>query len=224
MVALSSVCGISHIYSGAALHLNKMTVHEFARSHCLSASQEVLNMPDSLMPQSPLPPEVHEENVRKLQAYDILDSEVERSFDSIVHTAARVFRTPTALVSLLDIERQWFKARVGMTCTETPLGQSFCRYAVAASDPMVVLDASEHPIFAVNDLVTGPGGIRFYVGAPIRLPDGTPIGTVCVIDSVPREHCEAEDLDALTHLAGITSELISLRAMSIALIRAQELT
>jgi GAF domain-containing protein len=142
---------------------------------------------------------------------DLFDSPPEESFDAIARTAARLMRTPTALISLLDVERQWFKARIGIELSETPLRQSFCRYAVAAVAPLVILDAARHPTFADNPLVTQPGGIRFYAGAPIVLQDGATIGTLCVIDSVAREGCAPEDLEALSDLASVVGMLIVLR-------------
>lgn len=165
----------------------------------------------------------HSENVKALGAYDILDTGNEAPFDAIARTAARLFRAPTALISLLDAERQWFKASVGMDCTETPLDQSFCRYAVAANSPLIVLDAVEDATFRDNPLVTGGPGIRFYAGAPFGMSGGAIIGTVCVIDTVPRTACPDDDIAALTDLAIATAELISLRAMARTLARAQDM-
>ena len=167
--------------------------------------------------------EEHAANVDALKTYDILDTESETSFDAIVGVAARLFRAPTALVSLLDLERQWFKARIGMGCVETPLGQSFCSFAVTLAEPMVVLDATREATFRDNPLVTAERGIRFYAGAPLRMATGAVIGTVCVIDYEPRESCDQDDLDALAQIASVTAEMISLRAMTRTLGRAHDL-
>lgn len=172
----------------------------------------------------PLPsPGQREANLRALRSADILDTAAEAAFDAIVGAAARLFRARTALVSLLDVERQWFKARVGMECGETPIGQSFCRHAVAADEPMVVLDASRDPTFADNPLVTAEGGIRFYAGAALRLDTGATLGTLCVIDGAPRGACDPADLAALAQLARVTVELISVNAMARTLARTQDI-
>lgn len=175
-------------------------------------------------PRPPLPTrDARAASVRALRAYDILDTDAEIAFDAIVAAAARLFRTPTALISLLDAERQWFKARIGMDCAETPIDQSFCRHAVAALEPMVVLDASREEAFRDNPLVTAEGGIRFYAGAPLLMDGGLAIGSLCVIDGAPRPSCEAADLNALAQLAYVAAELISLRAAARTLARAQDI-
>lgn len=172
---------------------------------------------------SPPSPDAHRANVDALNAYDILDSDPEAPFDAIASIAARLFRTPTALVSLLDLERQWFKARIGMDCIETPIGDSLCRFAVASPKPIVILDATKEPTFRDIPLVTAKQGIRFYAGAPMRMNNGAVIGTVCVIDYEPRASCDEDDLTALAQLACATAEMISLRAMARTLARAQDL-
>jgi GAF domain-containing protein len=165
----------------------------------------------------------HAANVRALHGYDILDTGPEAPFDAIARVAAHLFRAPTALISLLDVERQWFKSRIGMDCVETPLNQSFCRFAVASDEPMVVLDATEDATFRDNPLVAAEGGIPFYVGAPLRMSRGAVIGTVCVIDYAPRPACAPADVEALGKLACATAEMISLRAMAQTLAEAHDL-
>lgn len=155
---------------------------------------------------------------RATRRHDILDSGREEPFDAIVRAASRLMRAPTALISLLDVERQWFKARVGMDCSETPVEQSFCRFAVVAEQPLLVLDASRPAAFRNNPLVTEMG-VRFYAGAPMRMMDGSVIGTVCVLDYAPRTACAPEDIAALEDLATATAEMISLRATARTLIR-----
>ncbi|PWJ21831.1 GAF domain-containing protein [Jannaschia seohaensis] len=164
-------------------------------------------------------PEAQAANLAALHALDLLDTDPEVAFDAVANVAARVFRAPTALVSLVDEQRQWFKSRVGMACTETPLSESFCRYAVASRVPTVVLDATEDPIFCDNPLVTAPQGLRFYAGAPLLLAGGAAIGTVCVLDYAPRSGCNPADLAVLTDLACIAVETIVLRAAASGLIR-----
>lgn len=132
------------------------------------------------------------QRAKALNDYDILDTLTEPEFDDLVRIAAEVCKTPIALVSLVDEGRQFFKAEIGFGTRETPLSHSFCRHALSSDDLMVVPDATRDPTFADNPLVTGASGIRFYAGAVIRTPDGLPIGTVCVLDHVPRELDDAQ--------------------------------
>jgi GAF domain-containing protein len=116
----------------------------------------------------------------------VLDTPPEERFDRITRFAASEFDMPVALVSLIDANRQWFKARVGLEASETTRDISFCGHAIESSAVMVVEDAREDPRFADNPLVTGDPFIRFYAGAPLVLPGGLSVGTLCVIDTEPR--------------------------------------
>jgi len=126
------------------------------------------------------------ERLAVLRAYEVIDSPPDRSFDGLVEIAARVCDAQIALVSLVEAERQWFKARIGTEITETSRDVSFCARAVDADDDLVVLDASQDERFADNPLVTGPPHIRFYAGILLRSRDGLPMGSLCVIDDRPR--------------------------------------
>ncbi len=121
-----------------------------------------------------------------LHAYGMLDTPRESDFDEIARIAADVCETPIALVSLVDANRQFFKAEVGLGVRETPLETSFCGHAILAEDMMIVPDALEDPRFRHNPLVTGAPGLRFYAGILLKTADGLPIGTLCVLDHVPR--------------------------------------
>ncbi len=121
-----------------------------------------------------------------LARYEVLDTPPEAAFDDICELAAGLFHAPTALVSLVDEGRQWFKARLGMDICETGRDVAFCVHALATRQVLVVPDATLDPRFADNPLVTGPPGIRFYAGAPLLTQDGQVLGTLCVIDTVPR--------------------------------------
>ena len=123
-----------------------------------------------------------------LHAYGVLDTAPEAAFDGVVRLAARLCAAPTALVSLIDRDRQWFKARVGLHAEETPRDRAICGHAILFEhDAMLVVpDTHADPRTADNPLCTGDPNIRFYAGVPIRTPDGLPLGTLCVIDSVPR--------------------------------------
>ncbi len=122
-----------------------------------------------------------------LHSYDVLDTPREQDFDELVQLAAEICGTPIAVVNLVDTSRQFFKAEVGLGVRETPLETSFCGTAILAEEMMIVPDASKDPRFQHNPLVTGEPNLRFYAGALLRSPEGLPIGTVCVLDYLPRE-------------------------------------
>ena len=128
-----------------------------------------------------------------LEALHVLDSVPEAGFDALVTAASVVCGVPISLISLIDAERQWFKANVGLAdVTETPREQAFCAHAVLEDDILEIPDATLDERFADNPLVTGQPGIRFYAGAPIRLRGGVQVGTLCVIDRQPRQLSETQ--------------------------------
>ena len=146
-----------------------------------------------------------------LQSYHLIDTAPEPAFDDIVNMASLMCGTPIALVSLITEDRQWFKARVGLDQMETPRDQAFCAHAIRnPSAIMEVQDARKDPRFMHNPLVVGEPGIRFYAGAPLLTPSGAALGTVCVIDRVPRQLTPsmAQGLQALARQVG---ELLALR-------------
>jgi len=160
---------------------------------------------------APLPP--HEDRrLATLEALQVLDTGAEAPFDDVVLLASQICGTPIALVSLIDAERQWFKARVGLDAPETPRSDAFCAHTILAPDTvMQVCDAVLDPRFVDNPLVRGEPRIRFYAGAPIVTPAGDALGTVCVIDREPRE-LSAGQLTALQALARQAAALLQLRA------------
>lgn len=133
-----------------------------------------------------------------------MDTEPEEGYDDAVRLAAVLCDTPTALISLVDECRQWFKARVGMDLPETPRSISFCAHAVAEESTVVVEDARLDPRFEDNELVTGEFGLVHYAGAIVRAPNGLPLGTVCVADFRPRQLTSAQigGLEALARQIG----------------------
>jgi len=128
------------------------------------------------------------ESARLAALYEllILDTPPEERFDKIAAFAAAEFDVPIATITLVDAERQWFKARVGIEVQQTGRDVSFCSHAILAPQIMVIPDALDDPRFADNPLVTGAPYIRFYAGAPLTLPSGVRLGTLCLIDRRPR--------------------------------------
>lgn len=141
----------------------------------------------------PAPIPIHEaERLDALRTLLVLDTPPEERFDRIARFAATEFDVPMALVSLVDEHRQWFKARVGLEACETSRDISFCGHAIEGSGVMVIEDARRDPRFADNPLVTSDPFIRFYAGAPLILPNGLSVGTLCVIDTEPRAFTRIE--------------------------------
>ena len=137
-----------------------------------------------------------------LRSFAVLDTAPEPGFDDLTRLAAHVCGTPIALVSLIDDCRQWFKSRHGLDAAETPRDIAFCTHAILGHDLMVIPDAQQDARFRDNPLVTSPPFIRFYAGAPLRTPDDLALGTLCVIDRVPRV-LSREQKHALQSLAEI---------------------
>lgn len=147
----------------------------------------------------------------ELESMRILDTDEEAAFDEFARLAAALCQTPIALVSLVDADRQWFKAKVGLAARQTPRAHSFCAHAIQVPESvMIVSDTSRDERFADNPLVTGEPNIKFYAGAPLITSTGQALGTLCVIDRVPRE-LEARQVEMLQFLAAQLVERLESR-------------
>jgi two-component sensor histidine kinase len=174
------------------------------------------------MPVSYPVPVNEKQRLAALQSYKILDTLPEPSFDRITATAARLFAAPIAVVSLVDRDRQWFKAKLGIDAQETSRDSSFSTHALLESKPMVVCDATRDVRFQSNPMVTGERCIRFYVGAPLRNAQGLALGTLSVLDTVPREAPSENLLASLSDLAFLAVEQMEFHSAIAACARADE--
>ena len=140
-----------------------------------------------------------------LDSYAILDTAPEQAYDDFTQLAARICGVPIALISLVDQDRQWFKSRIGLDPPSTPREQAFCAHAIVDNQLLVVPDAADDPRFEGNPLVTGNPNIRFYAGAPLVTEGGHGLGTLCVIDRVPRQLTP----DQLASLQALSRQLMA---------------
>ena len=160
------------------------------------------------------------ERLAVLHGYGILDTDFEERYDRLTRIASRILGTPISLISLVDEDRQWFKAAFGLNIRETPRDVSFCAHAIHDTRVFVVPDARKDKRFEKNPLVTGNPKIRFYAGAPLIGRKGQAIGTLCVIDQKPHSGFSAEEQQVLRDLADTVVDMFELR---MALSKAQAL-
>lgn len=132
-------------------------------------------------------PKNEAKRLKVLWQYDVLDTVPEEVFDDLTDLAAHICEAPIALISLVDEDRQWFKSRVGVDVQQTSRDLSFCAHAIRQEDLFIIPDATKDIRFSSNPLVVSDPKIRFYAGAPLVTPDGYALGTLCVLDSVPRQ-------------------------------------
>jgi len=156
---------------------------------------------------APIP---HDEPLRleALRSMQVLDTSQDPRFERLVHLAAQIMNTPIALVSLVDADRQWFKASIGLAVAQTPRDVAFCAHAILSSAPLVVEDATRDHRFAMNPLVRGEPNIRFYAGVPLIASGGYRLGTLCTIDKQPRQASPAQ-VAALQTLASVVADTLA---------------
>lgn len=154
---------------------------------------------------APNEPDNESTRIQVLQGLNLLDSAPEERFDRLTRLAKRLFNVPIALVTLVDKDRQWFKSCVGLNATETPRSVSFCGHAILKNELLLVPDATQDERFHDNPLVIGEPNIRFYAGYPLTVPNGNKMGTLCLIDTKPRE-LDDEERGLLRDLAGMAEQ------------------
>ena len=159
---------------------------------------------------APMPTKNESARVAALQKYAILDTEPEQAFDDLVLLASFICKTPIALISLVDEDRQWFKSKLGLSVSETPREVAFCATAIQQPDVFVVPDTLKDERFRNNPLVLSEPNIRFYAGAPLINEEGYALGTICVIDRTPRE-LGADQRSALSALSRLVLAQLELR-------------
>jgi GAF domain-containing protein len=148
--------------------------------------------------------------LRSLRKHNVLDTPPEQAFDDLVALATMICHTPIGGVTMLDAERQWFKAKVGLDVTETHRSLAFCHYTVEGSDIFEVEDSGKDPRFATNALVTGPPHLRFYAGVPVLSIEGYKVASLWVGDRVPRK-LTAEQRASLQRLGRQVEALLRLK-------------
>ncbi len=158
-------------------------------------------------------PKNEKQRLKVLWQYSVLDTMPEEIFDDLTELAARICEAPVAMITLVDEDRQWFKAKVGVSINETSRDISFCAHAITQPGLFIVPDATRDERFAKNPLVKSDPKVRFYAGAPLVSPDGYALGTLCVIDKVPRE-LRPEQKQALRILARHVVSQLELRRRS----------
>ena len=148
-----------------------------------------------------------------LYRYEILDTNPETDFEDIVRVVKAVFGVPMVAITLIDTDRQWFKARTGLDVLQTPRSTAFCDHTIRSTGALGVEDATQDPRFAANPLVTGEPGIRCYLGVPLTTPDGYNLGSLCIIGTEPR-HFTSVDKEVLREFGRLVMSKMELRMLA----------
>jgi PAS domain S-box-containing protein len=153
-----------------------------------------------MIQKQPVVTDIETKRLQALSSYNVLDTLPEKEYDAITRLASYICQVPVALISLIDVDRQWFKSVIGLDATETSRADAFCNYTILNDEILEVTNAAEDETFKHNPFVKGDAHIRFYAGAPLIDPDGNRLGSLCVVDTVPRK-LTFEQRDALRTLA-----------------------
>ena len=156
-------------------------------------------------------PQDDTQRLEALHALHAFETSLDPHFQQLVELTSKTFETPISLVSLVDTNRQWFKARVGLPAEETPRDVAFCAHAILSDEPLIVEDATQDQRFSENPLVLGEPHIRFYAGAPLISSAGYRLGTLCAIDTKPRK-VNALQVAALQTLAAIAVRSLNIQS------------
>lgn len=156
---------------------------------------------------------VEQRRLDNIESLDILDTPREEAFDRITRLAQKMFQVPIAVVTIIDGHRSWFKSCYGLEGSEAPREHAFCNYTIREHEPLIVLDTTKDPRFDTHPYVLVENGVRFYAGIPLETRDGNNVGTLCLVDTEPREF-DADQLAMLTDLAHMVMGELELRMVA----------
>jgi serine/threonine protein kinase len=175
-----------------------------------TAAEVVRILDEGLLKLQGPPADPEGKRLAALRSYHVLDTEAEQAFDDLTFLASHICGTPIALVSLIDEDRQWFKSKVGLSITQTARNISFCQHTIRGTTPLVVGDAPKDPRFAENPAVCQAPHIRFYAGVPLIDAEGAALGTLCVVDRVPK-NLTPDQVSALAALGRLVMNQLAFR-------------